>query len=144
MTLLVPGMLNLGSLYDEKTKSLPENIYAFLGRSESTRVITAAMALGQASEDLRGCINMAALQVFTGDIPPRELTSIIAKWAPMNEKRAFRIAQHIVENLINHQRDYLVKKFGSAYFASASNLATRRPRDTSPKLDGNIVNLKDV
>lgn len=140
--LLTPTSPNLQNQYFEKANSLPPDVSERIYIPAVTKVITAAMKLGAITESKRDNINLIVLQVFTGDIPPRDIQKLAVKWELADEKRAFKFAQHIIENLIVQHREYLIKKFGENYFPPDPYAAPLKPRDTTPKLDGNVVDLK--
>lgn len=140
--LLTPTTPNIDKLYFDKVRSFPAELYSKLYTPEVTGVITNAMVVANVPKSSRVNINLAVMQVFTGDVPPRELHKLIAQWCPLDEKQAYTIAQLITEQLVNKHREYLVNTFGPSYFSPDPSAPAKKPADTTPKLDGNVVNLK--
>lgn len=123
-------------------RAIPKDLYSALYQTWVTKVITEAIKIANIPEDQRDYVDLVVVQVFTGEIPPRDVAKYLSDWLRIDPKNAFRAAQHITENLINKQKDYLTNHFGTGYFSPAGDAEVKKPRETTPKLDGNIVNLR--
>ena len=140
--LLTPETPDLDTAYFNLVRSLPKELYDALYQTWVTQVITNAMSTGGVPDGQRDLVDLVVVQVFTGDIPPRSIADYLERWLRLEEKIAFRVAQTLIENLINKQKGYLVKQFGTGYFSPAGDVEIKKPRETTPQLDGNIVNLR--
>ena|SRR3989338_1448549 len=139
---IYPNTTDIEREYRHKVLSIPEALREELYVPEVTDIMSGAMNLAGIKEPGRWIVNLVALQVFTGDIPPREMAGYFERWLNINQTTSFKLAQHITENLVNKYRDYLTKQFGTGYFSPAGDVETKKPRETTPQLDGNIVNLR--
>lgn len=143
--LLTPSTQSLDALYNAKLDSIPKEIRDKLYVPEVTQAITGAMQAAGVSESRRPAVNLIALQIFTGDIPLHSIQKLLLKWGIVDdEKKAFKFTQSLTENFLMEHRDYLVKAFGESYFSPNPDTLPKKPNEYSPKIEGNIVNLKDA
>jgi len=137
-----PHDTNIKKLVYDTLEAVPEDIYQILESDETLRAINAAMAVSGLGESVRSVINIAVIQIFSGSLPPKILSDTLKNWLRIDVKTSFTLSQHLIENLVSRYQDILTKQFGSGYFSPAGEGQTRKPRETTPQLDGNIVNLR--
>ncbi len=90
-------------------------------------------------------LSVALNDVFDGKLPPKKLGEELQARCNLDEKKAFQVLSSTKEIFLDEYRAFLneLYKDSGGYFKDASDQGPTKPSDTTPKLDGNIVNLRN-
>ena|SRR3989338_5819447 len=90
-------------------------------------------------------ITISALihDIFAGVLPPKKLTESISDTCGLDPKLVYKIVNTVKEGFLDKYKKELGEMYISqgGYFTDAKEQSPK-PRETTPQLDGNIVNLR--
>ena len=125
------------------TTILPENIADELYSDKLGRLLT-DLAVNydlSASQVLK--LSGMVHQIYEGALPPKQLVSTLQAECLVDDRLALRITDNLRSSFFDAHKAFLAELYrGNGGYFQDTTQNKLKPRETTPQLDGNIVNLR--